>query len=174
MRSAAVVFLCLFFFVTVLHSAELSAGYKDIKLGMKKEEVSNLLKKSLEFDAKREEILSVRLEPDTEIITVKGYGFINTGYFHFNKDKLFQIFLKFDEKKIDYYALLKNNTLKFGSPKRFEPGRAIWENSEINIVIEKPSSIKYIYLPVWNELIKQNDVTNDVNLEMRNKFLENL
>ncbi|HOV12771.1 MAG TPA: hypothetical protein PK771_00640 [Spirochaetota bacterium] len=157
-----------------LFPLELTDGYKDIKLGMSKEEVSNLLKKSFEFDAKREEVLSIRLEPDTEIITAKGFGFINVGYFHFNKDKLFQIFIKLNEKKIDYYALLKNNTNKYGNPKTLDPERAIWENSKTKIVIEKPATIKYLFLPVWNELIKKDHSTDDLNLEMRNKFLENL
>ncbi|OHD10099.1 MAG: hypothetical protein A2Z98_09060, partial [Spirochaetes bacterium GWB1_27_13] len=109
-----------------LFSQKLSNGFKDFKLGMSKEQVSNLLKKSFDFDAKREEILSIRLEPDTEIITADGMGFIQIGYFHFNKDKLFQIFLKIDEKKIGYYLLLKNNTERFGNPKRLDPKSASW------------------------------------------------
>ena len=44
----------------------LSDGYKDIKLGMSKENVQSILEKSIEFNFKREEILTFRLEPDTE------------------------------------------------------------------------------------------------------------
>ena len=155
-------------------SNALSDGYKDIKLGMSKKEVSDLLKKSLEFDAKREEILSIRIDPDSEIITAKGLGFINVAYFHFNKDRLFQIFIKLNEKKIDYYSLLKTNTNKYGNPKNLEPTRASWEDSKVKIVIEKPSTIKYLFLSIWNELLKNDNTSDDLNLKLRNTFLENL
>lgn len=161
-------------FVEASFSLDLNSGYKDIKLGMSKDQVSGLLKKSVDFDAQREEVLSIRLEPDSEIISAKGRGYINRAYFHFSKGVLFQIFMLFDHKKIDYYSLLKNNTKKYGNPQNFDPESSSWENKEIKIVIEKPSSIKYLFLPIWNDLIKKDSSPDDLNLEMRNKFIDNL
>ena len=169
-----VFFIILFLINSIIFSEELSEGYKDIKLGMSQDEVRDVLKKSFDFYTGREEAISIRLEPDTEIITAAGMGVIKIGYFHFNSDKLFQIFLKIDENKIGYYMLLKRFTNKFGKPAFLEPKRAYWENDGVRVIVEKPCSLKYQFLPIWNELIK-NDSTNDSILnKYREKFVDDL
>lgn len=164
-------FICFSF---ILNAIDLTDGYKEIKLGMSRKEVEEILKKSPDFIPQREELLSVRIEPDTEIITVEGVTFIEIGYFHFNNDKLFQIFLKINEKKIGYYVLLKRFTDKFGKPSNLEPKRAFWENSNTRIVIEKPCTLKYIYLPVWNDLLKKDDKLKNYIEQAREDFINNL
>jgi len=169
------IFIILLIYINFLLTAQnLSNGYKDIKLGMSKSEVEDLLKKSPDFIPLKEEVLSIRIEPDTEIITVEGANFIEIAYFHFNNDKLFQIFLKINEKKIGYYLLLKKFTDKFGKPAKLEPKRAFWENQDIRIVIEKPCSLKYIYLPIWNTLLKKEDKLKNYIQEGRDSFLDQL
>lgn len=152
----------------------LSDGYKDIKLGMNKEAVQNILMKSIEFNYKKEEILTFRLEPDTDIISTEGYGYILNAYFHFHQDQLFQIILKLSESKIGYYYLLKNFTTRYGKSTNLSPTRSIWDNDKVRIIIEKPCTLKYVYLPVWNELLNE-DVTSDNILELnREKFVDDL
>ncbi|HOJ65153.1 MAG TPA: hypothetical protein PLE45_12120 [Spirochaetota bacterium] len=169
------IYILIFIFLTfILNSLDLTDGYKDIKLGMSKSQVEELLKNSPDFIPQREEILSIRIEPDTEIITVEGTTFIEIAYFHFNKDKLFQIFLKINEKKIGYYILLKRFTDKFGKPSGLEPKSAFWQNSNVKIVIEKPCTLKYIYLPIWNELTKTDDKLKNYIEQAREDFINNL
>jgi len=152
----------------------LSDGYKDIKLGMKKDQVMNIINNSPDFDPLKDEILSVRLEPDTEIITTEGLTFIELAYFHFHKDQLFQILLKISDDKIGYYTLLKSLTAKFGNPKSLNPKKASWENDRTKIVIEKPCTLKYQYLPVWNTLITKDNSTDTINKIIRDEFLKKL
>ncbi len=169
------VFLMIFIINGLTYSQEpLSDGYKNIKLGMSKEEVQNILMKSIEFNYKKEEILTFRLEPDTDIISTEGYGYIINAYFHFHQDQLFQIILKISEDKIGYYYILKNFTTRFGKSTNLSPTRSIWDNEKIRIVLEKPCTLKYVYLPVWNGLLKE-DVTSDNILELnRQKFVDDL
>jgi hypothetical protein len=169
-----IIFILLFALNFTLISKDLSNGYKDIKLGMTKNQVIDTIKKSSEFRQKNDEVLSIRLEPDTEILTYEGLGYISVGYFHFNKDKLFQIFLKFNENKLGYYLLLKDNTDKFGKPSKLDPKSAVWQNKEVMIVIEKPCTIKYLYLPIWNELVKSDQTPDDIILKSRNDFVKDL
>lgn len=151
---------------------KLSPGYKEIKLGMSKDEVTKIINNDSDFSPLKEEILTVRLEPDTEIITTEGLGFIELGYFHFHNDKLFQILLKISESKIGYYTLLKTLTEKFGQPKALSPKRAFWEDENVKIIIEKPCTIKYQYLPIWKELAKKDDI-EAVTKMIRDQFLKN-
>ncbi len=127
-------------------------GYKEFTFGMTMSAVKDLISKSQEFDSVREEVLTIRTEPDREIITVKGRGFVKRGYFHFNEDKLFHIYLIMNDSKIGYYNLLKGLTEKYGNPNDLDPKRAIWKNQTARVVIEKPSVVKYTSIPVWESL----------------------
>lgn len=161
------------FFLFTLSAQELSSGYKDIKLGMSKDEVADLIGKSYDFYDNRNEVLTIRLEPDTEIITAEGRGFIEIGYFHFHEDKLFQIFLIFNEK-VGYYTLLKRLTDKFGSPTRLDPKNAFWQEGDVKIVIEKPGKIKYLYLPIWNSLLNSDLSDRKILDQQRDSFVDDL
>ena len=68
------ILIVLFIFsIYYVNSVEpLSDGYRDFKLGMTQEEVKKILEHSIDFRFKREEILSFRMEPDTEIISTEG------------------------------------------------------------------------------------------------------
>jgi hypothetical protein len=152
----------------------LAAGYRDFKLGQTMEEVRTVLRTSDDFIVRKEEILTIRLEPDTEIISSEGRGFIDKGYFHFHEDSLFQILLKIDEKKIGYYVLLKQLTGRYGDPALFTPQFAEWDDGVTTITLEKPCTLKYRDRTVWQELTS-GDVTSDVLMEKtRLRFLENL
>ncbi len=152
----------------------LSDGYQGIKLGMKKDQVMNIINNSPDFNPLKDEILTVRLEPDTEIITTEGTGFIELAYFHFHNEDLFQILFKISQDKIGYYTLLKNLTARFGNPKKLNPKKAYWENDRVKIVIEKPCTLKYQFLPVWNTLITKDNSSDTLNKIIRDEFLKKL
>jgi len=149
-------------------------GYKEFTFGMSMDTVKDLVSKSQEFDSVREEVLTIRTEPDREIITVKGRGFVKRGYFHFNEDKLFHIYLIMNESKIGYYNLLKGLTEKYGNPATLDPKRAVWKNQTARVVIEKPSVVKYTSIPVW-ESLGSNDLADRNVLQInRDDFIGNM
>lgn len=156
-------------------SIELSNGYKDFILGSSKNEVEQMLEKSFEFDFTKKEVLTMRLEPDREILTADGYGFVQIGYFHFYKDRLYQIFLNLSDKKVGYYSLLSRLTDKYGTPSSLDDTSASWTDDKVNIIIEKPCKIKYIDVEVWNEILRLGeDVDKPVQEQLRNDFIDQL
>lgn len=167
----------IFFFLFIQSSlfsleSKLNNGYKDIKLGMKMEEVKKIINTMTDFSPLKEEVLVVRTEPDTQIITTEGLGFIEMAYFHFHDDVLFQILLKLSEKKIGYYTLLKSLIEKYGPPLSLTPNKAYWTDDVTKIVIEKPCTIKYQYLPIWNNLTKKEE-KEIITKTIREEFLKN-
>lgn len=170
-KTVAILF-CLFSCFPVIGSDKLNNGYKGIELGMPMEAVRELLVKSPEFNFIKEEVLTIRIEPDKEILSTEGRGFIIEGYFHFYHDRLYQITLKLSEKKIGYYLLLKRLTNKYGNPTGFSPQKASWENEIVRIVIEKPCTIKYIDLPVWSGFAGLNEKPDNIMEEVRDNFVD--
>lgn len=152
----------------------LPSGYKDFTFGLTMEEVKILVDRSPEFNALREEVLTIRTEPDRQILTVRGLGFVKQGYFHFHENKLFHIYLIFNETRIGYYNLLKTLTSKYGNPVNFQPSRAVWKDEHSRVMIEKPSIIKYTSVGVW-EMLGSTDLS-DRNFEQmqRDRFLDGL
>lgn len=166
--------LFIFIILPIYPLENISEGYNGIMLGMKKDVVNKLLENSKEFNLKKEEILNMRLQPDTDIISTEGLSFINYAYFHFYKDELYQIFFLLSEEKIGYYHLLKRLTERFGQPITFSPKKASWSNNKVQIIIEKPCSIKYILVPVWNGLITKDQTSDTVLEKQREKFIDGL
>jgi hypothetical protein len=167
-------YIFIFSLFIFINATPLNNGYKNIKLGMTQSEVKKILQNSPDFVAVKEEILSIRISPDTEIISTEGTGFIQLAYFHFNEDRLYQIFLKIDENKVGYYYLLQNLTKKYGKTAGFSPDRVYWEDHDTKIILEKPCSLKYFHMSIWNS-IKSQDETDDTVLEkVRKRFIDDL
>lgn len=177
-KKRCVVFFLFFmsFFLLFTEEKPLPKGYKEFHFGMKKEEVKEVIRKNKEFIQGREEVLSVRMEPDKEILTVVGENYVEKAYFHFHKDRLFHIYLILSDSKIGYYSLLKSLTEEYGNPTRLEPKRAFWENSVTRMQIEKPCVIKYTDIQLWNSLDTTEEEVTKKNLlkTEREKFLEDL
>lgn len=152
----------------------LQNGYKSYILGMGQDEIEEELSNSSEFNIIREEILSVRMEPDTDIISTEGYGFVTRAYFHFNNEKLFQIYLIIDEQKVGYYPILKTYINKYGNPSSFSPDRAVWENNEVMVILEKPCTLKYVDKKVWDSLLSKDHTTDTVFDKIRRDFIDSL
>ncbi|MCG8569387.1 MAG: hypothetical protein MJB14_04540 [Spirochaetes bacterium] len=165
----------IFFSITqIIFSQTLSEGYQEFKLGLSKQEVENLLKTSGDFWGNKKDVIVMRHQPDQQIITVEGKGYIEIGYFHFYEDQLYQIFLVINSEKIGYYSLLKRLTDKFASPKTLDPLSAQWENETVKIEIEKPCTIKYYYLPIWNQLLNSDLSDRKIDQKSRENFVDGL
>ena len=146
-------FLCFILNLTFIVFADddhqqISNGYKEFKLGMNRDEVKKKLKYSAEFAPEHIEAVQTRLEPDSHTLTADGVdpinGLVKIAYFYFDDDdKLCQIFVKINEKKVSYQKILKKFNTKYGNPTSFDPQRAIWSDEETILTLEKPCILKY-------------------------------
>ena len=172
--------ICFFLISISTFAEELPNGYKKYSFGMSMNDVKEAIKDDNLLKNVREEVLSVRIEPDKQILTVYGErkngGYIEKAYFHFNEDKLFHIYLQLSEKKVGYYSLLKSLTDKYGNATNLEPKKAGWENDSIRIQIEKPCILKYTDMETWKSLSSTDEEMEARKTEKieRESFLEDL
>lgn len=177
-----IIFLSVCFLITsmLIFADELPNGYKTYSFGMSMDEVKSTIKDDNLLQNVREEILSLRIEPDKQILTVygdrKNGGYVEKAYFHFNDNKLFHIYLQLSSTKVGYYSLLKRMTEKYGNASNLKPEKANWENDSVRIQIEKPCILKYTDVKTWNSLSSTEEEMEARKNEkiQREKFLEDL
>lgn len=134
--------------------AELPASYRGISLGMSLETVKDALKTDKIFGYRGERDFSLLAAPNRSSIETQGSTFIERAWFQFNEESLYTITLKLNTDKVDHYSLYKHFCEKYGEPLDINPHRAIWENETVRITIEKPLTVKYLDLQVFNSMLE--------------------
>ncbi len=168
----------LLLFSTTLNGQEeiqdLPMGFRDITLGLSLEETKSALKNDKYFNYRGDPDVSLLLFENKSIIETLGYDYIENGYFQFYKEELYTITLVLDRDVIDYQTLFSRFTKKYGKHNSLNPEQVIWENDKIKLYLEKPLTIKYVGLNVFNEII-QEDITEEATKKvLREEFLDEL
>lgn len=122
-------------------------GYKDIKLGSTKEETINAIlndntmilpKKYLQNN------VDISAEDTESFISLVPNKFYRSGYFVFKDDSLYSITINFQPNQFDFLEMLNKLNAKYGKGNFLDANTISWQNSDIKMILERPSIIKYI------------------------------
>ncbi|MQY76965.1 MAG: hypothetical protein GH155_04970 [Spirochaeta sp.] len=136
-------------------SVNLPPGFHGIDLGMELEQVKELLLKDELFYYRGDPDVSFLPLPKQTLIECPGKTYISRAYFQFEQEKLFIMILVLNIKEVDYFSMFTTLSEKYGQPDYLNPSAAVWSSEEIRLSLEKPLTIKYIHLPVFNQLQDQ-------------------
>ena len=153
-------------------AAELPRGFHGIELGMELEQVKELLLK--------DELFYYRGDPDVSflplskqtLIECPGNTYISRAYFQFEQEKLFIMILVLNIKEVDYFSMFTTLSEKYGRSTYLDPSAAVWSSEEIRLSLEKPLTVKYIHLPVFNQLRDQGKSKEGILEYYRKEFLK--
>ncbi len=123
---------------------QLPRGYRNLLLGMPIEQVKTALIAESRFDYRGEPDVSLQDMGSRLLITCKGRGFIDEGFFHFNNELLYLITITFDQEKIDYFTLQQDLINKYGQPGNISPDGTVWEDETVIMTLEYPLTLKYL------------------------------
>jgi hypothetical protein len=62
-------------------------------------------------------------------------------------------------------------TAKYGEPKTLDPREAVWEDETTRMSLERPLTVKYIDLTVFNQIIADSKLESGNELKNREEFL---
>ena len=170
----------LIFFITItpLFSQEsqeavksLPMGFRGIIMGLSLEEAKKAIESDGYFDYRGDPDVSMLLTDNRAIIESSGKYYIKDGYFQFYNDTLYTITLVLDTRKIDYYTMFKTLTKKYGDYASLSPKQVLWENEKIRITLEKPLTIKYVGLGIFNKLIEDDTTKEAIEEELKRNFI---
>lgn len=150
---------------------EIPSGYREISLGMGFEEVKAALKEDSTFGFKGERDISLLPTQNRILIETSGALHIKRAWFQFYEEKLYVIIIQMDTDKIDYYSVYSALTEKYGEPALLDPKRSIWKNENVSLTLERPLTVKYIDLKVFNELLEKSKTDKNFNNIMREDFI---
>lgn len=137
---------------------ELPNGFRNIVIGLSMDEVKDELIQDGYFDYRGDPDVSMLLTDNRSIIETKGSVYIDSGYFQFYNNTLYTITLLLDINKIDYHTIFTTFIDKYGKYNTLSPSIVKWENDNIRITLEKPLTIKYVGLKIYNNII-ESDIT---------------
>lgn len=153
-------------------SANLPRGFHGIELGMDLDQVKELLIKDELFYYRGDPDVSFLPTPKQTLIECPGNTYISRAYFQFDKEKLFIMILALNMKEVDYFSMFTTLSEKYGQPAYLDPSAAVWSSEEIRLSLEKPLSVKYIHLSVFNQLRDQGKSKEGILEYYRKEFLK--
>jgi len=150
----------------------LPRGFNRILLGMNLESVKEELEGDGNFLYRGDPDVSMLRNPNDSLIECEGLYYIDRASFQFTDDRLFTITLIFNRNTLGYYTLYTTLQEKYGEPGDLSPDKAVWEDEEVFLSLERPLRIKYIAKPVLEELRRESRKGISLEQLSREKFLE--
>ena len=68
--------------------------------------------------------------------------------------------------------MFKTFSQKYGEPTSLNPSKSEWKNDSVVLSLEKPLTVKYLDVKVFNELQKKKKKASSTEEYLRKKFLE--
>ncbi len=174
-------FLPLFFFVSFHLSAysPLPHGYGKIILGMSVAQVKQLLQENGEFGYHGDSDVSLLPGENRVLIETDAEGghvvsFLDRCWFQFYDDKLYIITITMNRERIDHYSIFTTLCRKYGDPESLSPEKSVWQNEAVSMSLERPLSLKYIDLNIFNSLQSKSLVQESAREMTQQMFLEGL
>ena len=73
---------------------------------------------------------------------------------------------------MDYFSIFKTFSQKYGDPNSLNPSKSEWKNDSVILSLEKPLTVKYLDVKVFNELQDISEKATSAEDYLRKRFLE--
>jgi hypothetical protein len=153
--------------------AALNPGFDVFRLGMTLADLKVALKDNSFFLYSGEPDVTILSRPNTNLIDVPGLTYFSRGVFQVVDGKLYSITLELNPEQLDYFGMYTTLVKKYGEPTALDPSSARWESAAVRLSLEKPLTVKYIDMPVFQRLQKEGRAQEALQSITRDKFLEN-
>ena len=147
-------------------------GFDRLVLGLDIDRVKEILAEDPNFDFRGDPDVSMLLRPNESLIECGGFSFIDRAYFQFYEKKLYTMTLVMNDLLIDHYTLYTAFVEKYGEPDELSPAGAVWESEETRFVLERPLSVKYLDVRVFEALKRQGRIEESSRDLSKEQFLD--
>lgn len=149
-------------------------GYLNLHLGMSFESVKSSLLANPVFGFRGDRDVSILPGFDRLLIETEGDGYLDKCWFQFYDNNLYVISININTQKMDYYSVFRTLCQKYGSPMSFSPEKAVWEDENVIMSLEKPLCLKYSDVKVLDAIENRSFVEQSSAEKQRQNFLDSL
>jgi hypothetical protein len=150
----------------------LPRGFRGIELGMELATVKELLRQDPLFAYRGDPDVSFLPVARQTLIECPGDSFLKRAYFQFEEDRLFVLILDLDPQRVDWFSVYSTLSGKYGDAQRISPSDAVWQSVEVRLSLERPLTVKYIDLAVFERLQREGRAGEKLKDLSRQQFLD--
>ncbi|MFZ5367838.1 MAG: hypothetical protein ACOZCE_06370 [Spirochaetota bacterium] len=151
--------------------AALPKTYRAFSLGMSLEDLKKALLADDLFAFRGDRDVSLLPMSEQTLVETTGLSFIKRAFFQLKDGKVFIMAFTLNTDKIDHYSVFTTLVQKYGEPKELNPREAVWVSDTVRLSIERPLTVKYIDLEVFNGIIEASAVKESKEAVLRKEFL---
>jgi hypothetical protein len=109
---------------------------------------------------------------EENLVETAGLSFIRRAFFQLRDGKVFIMAFSLDPAMVDHYSVFTALREKYGDPGSLDPRQAVWENGETRVSIERPLTVKYIDMEVFNRIVGESEAEESSRVFLRQRFLD--
>ncbi|MDR2176672.1 MAG: hypothetical protein LBP20_01355 [Treponema sp.] len=151
---------------------ELPRQFRGISLGMGLEELKTALAADSLFAFRGDRDVSFLPDPQQSLVETTGLSFIKRAFFQLNDGALFIMAFTMNTDLVDYYSLFTAFNEKYGPPGDLSPRQSVWENGSTRLTLERPLTVKYVDMGIFNEITGESTVQKTRELRLRQEFID--
>lgn len=164
-------------FLGVLFNVEaqepLQRGFRAIQLGISQDQAGELLIEDPSFLYRGQPDVSIALTRNEPVIDTRGAGFVSRGLLQFTDDRLYILTLYLNQQQLDYFVMYEQLRERYGEPQELDPQRSLWDDGRTRIELERPLTIRYIDLDVFEQRRQERRTLRATQAVTREEFLQN-
>jgi hypothetical protein len=127
--------------------------FRKLSLGMSLDELKAALTADELFAFRGDRDVSFLPVKEENLVETTGISFIRRAFFQLRDGAVFIMAFSLDPAMIDHYSVFTTLRNKHGDPNSLSPSEAVWENGETRVSLERPLTVKYIDMQVFNRIV---------------------
>ncbi|MDR0998791.1 MAG: hypothetical protein LBL70_06960 [Treponema sp.] len=146
--------------------------FREISLGMSLEDLKAALQRDQLFSFRGDRDVSLLPAGDQSLVETTGLSFVKRAFFQLREGRLFIMAFTLNSDLVDHYSVFTSLTEKYGQPGLLSPRQAVWEREGTRLALERPLTVKYIDLEVFNSIIGESRTVESREIRRRQEFLD--
>jgi hypothetical protein len=126
--------------------------FRDLRPGLSLDEVKRRLEGDPYFNYRGDPDVYFLPAKEQLLIECSGNVFIRRAYFQFVDKKLYSFIIDLDDSRVDFFTMFTQFHRTYGAYVSFSPQTVTWEKAGLRLALEKPLTVKYIDLAVFERL----------------------
>ena len=105
------------------------------------------------------------------LVETTGSSFIRRAHFQLTDERVYLMSFDLNTRIIDHFSVFTAFVRRYGEPVSLSPSEAVWESENTRVSIERPLTVKYLDIMVFDELVEESRLQQSREIFAREEFL---